>query len=90
MGVTLSRGPSSCASNAGDLGSFRPLLSRGRIIQQPGNDLGNVLQAPRRTRGTGTGRPRKPTACKRCGEECLSVTHARVHCETAGGSCGRP
>lgn len=30
--------------------------------------------------GAPYGRPRKPTACARCGEMCASSTAARAHC----------
>jgi hypothetical protein len=44
-----------------------------------------ALAAMRRTRGKGSGRPRKPTACPRCGQIQPSARQARAHCMSAGG-----
>ncbi len=38
----------------------------------------------RRTHGAGPGRPRKPTACPRCGYECPSARQAVRHCAGRG------
>lgn len=43
---------------------------------------GALLQAMRKNRrgGPSTGRPPKPTYCRRCGEKCPSARAAWAHC----------
>ena len=38
------------------------------------------MAAQRKTRGAGTGRPRKPTECRKCGKLCESARQALGHC----------
>jgi hypothetical protein len=38
------------------------------------------MAAARKTNGAGTGRPRKPTACAKCGAACPSARAALGHC----------
>jgi hypothetical protein len=38
------------------------------------------MAALRKTHGAGTGRPRKPAPCRKCGAPCPSMREARAHC----------
>jgi hypothetical protein len=38
------------------------------------------MAAARKTNGAGSGRPRIPTACAKCGAQCPSARAALAHC----------
>lgn len=47
------------------------------------SDAARALAKQRKTHGAGSGRPKKPTPCPRCGVKCAGAREAWAHCLAA-------